>query len=220
MTTNGDAQFWDRSSRKYAREPIADMAGYERSMRRTLELLRPSNRVLELGCGTGSSALLLANSVQSYLATDISPGMIEIAREKLATSPVGSLSFRVSSAEDASLDASQYDAVLGFNYLHLVRDLPGTLSRVHHLLKPGGLFMSKTPCLGDVTPLLGKVLLPAMRAIGKAPHVNVLKQVNLVEGLESAMFDVLLVEDHSTRGKMKRPYIVALKPDHTLSRAA
>ena len=158
--------------------------------------------------------------MQSYLATDISPGMIEIAREKLATSPVGSLSFRVSSAEDVSLGASQYDAVLGFNYLHLVRDLPGTLTRVHHLLKPGGLFMSKTPCLGDMTPLLGKVLLPAMRAIGKAPHVNVLKQVNLVEGLESAMFDVLLVEDHSTRGKMKRPYIVALKPGHTLSRAA
>lgn len=183
MTTNGDAQFWDRNSRKYAREPIADRAGYERSMRRTLELLRPSNRVLELGCGTGSSALLLANSVQSYLGTDISPGMIDIAREKLATSPVGSLSFCVSSAEDVSPDASQYDAVLGFNYLHLVRDLPGTLSRIHELLRPGGLFMSKTPCLGDMTPLLGKVLLPAMRAIGKAPHVNVLKQIDLVQGL-------------------------------------
>jgi len=220
MTTNGDAQFWDRNSRKYARDPIADMAGYERSMRRTLELLNPEDRVLELGCGTGSSALLLASGMQSYLATDISPGMIEIAREKLATSPVGPLRFCVAAAEDVTPDAEHFDAVLGFNYLHLVRDLPGTLRRVHDLLKPGGLFMSKTPCLGDMSPVVGKVLLPAMRAIGKAPHVNVLKQVDLVQTLESAMFDVLLIEDHSTRGKMKRPYIVAMKPAHILGPAA
>jgi ubiquinone/menaquinone biosynthesis C-methylase UbiE len=220
MTTNRDAQFWDRHSRNYSREPIADMAGYERSMNCTLERLKPEDRVLELGCGTGSSALLLANSVQSYLATDISPGMIEIAQEKLVQSPVGSLSFCISSAEGVSPDAGHFDAVLGFNYLHLVRDLPGTLSHVHDLLKPGGLFILKTPCLGDMGPLLGKLLLPAMRAIGKAPHINVLKQVDLVRRLESAMFDVLLIEDHSTGGKMKRPYMVAQKPDRTLSRAA
>lgn len=213
MTTNGDAQFWDRNSRKYARAPVADMAGYERSMRRTLELLKPSDRVLELGCGTGSSALLLANHVKSYLATDISPGMIKIAREKLATSPAGSLRFCVSSAEDVSCDSGRFDAVLGFNYLHLVRDLPGTLSRIHGLLEPGGLFVSKTPCLGDMNPLLGKVLLPAMRAIGKAPHVNVVKEIDLGRSLAGAGFDVLSVEDHSTRGRLRRPYVVARRAE-------
>lgn len=216
MTTDSDARFWDRNSRKYAREPIADPAGYERSLQRTLELLKSKDRVLELGCGTGSTALLLATSVQTYLATDISSGMIEIANEKLSTTNAPSLSFRVSSAEDATLDTGQFDAVLGFNYLHLVRDVPGTLSRVHELLKPGGLFVSKTPCLGDMNPLLGKVLLPAMRAIGKAPHVNVMKQVGLCQRLEFAKFDVLLMEDHSTRGNVRRPYVVARKTDSGL----
>lgn len=214
MTTASDARFWDRISRRYAREPIADAAGYERSLQRTQELLRAEDRVLELGCGTGSTALRLANKVHSYLATDISSGMIEIANGKLATTTVPSLAFRVSSAENVSPDAGQFDAVLGFNYLHLVRDLPGTLSRIHHLLKPGGLFVTKTPCLGDMNPLLGKVLLPTMRAIGKAPHVNVLKQAGLVQRLESTMFDVLAVEDHATKGNVRRPYVVARRADN------
>jgi len=213
MTTDTDAKFWDRNSRKYAREPIADPVGYERSLQRTLELLKPGDRVLELGCGTGSTALVLATKVRSYLATDISSGMIEIANEKLAATKVPSLSFRVSSAEHASFGHGQFDAVLGFNYLHLVRDVPGTLSRVRDLLKPGGVFVSKTPCLGDMNPLISKVVLPAMRAIGKAPHVNVMKQVGLCRSLELAEFDVLHIEDHSTRGNVRRPYVVATKPD-------
>jgi hypothetical protein len=37
-----------------------------------------------------------------------------------------------------------------FDYLHLVRDLCGTLRQIHTLLAMGGLFVSKTPCVGDI----------------------------------------------------------------------
>ena len=57
--------------------------------------------------------------------------MIAIAQEKLAAAPVAALSFLAATAEDPALRAGQYDAVLAFNYLHLVRDLPGTLRRTH-----------------------------------------------------------------------------------------
>ena len=70
-------------------------------------------------------------------------------------------------------DAAQFNAVLGFNYLHLVRDLPGTLRRIHALLAAEGLFISKTPCVGDMNPLIRFALLPAMRTIGKAPYAGV-----------------------------------------------
>jgi ubiquinone/menaquinone biosynthesis C-methylase UbiE len=210
MSIASDVRFWDRTSRKYARSAIADQAGYERTLDRTRALLGLRDRVLELGCGTGTTALRLAGDVQDYLATDISAGMIAIANEKHAAGPIPALVFRTATAEAPTPDAAQFNAVLGFNYLHLVRDLPGTLRRIHALLAAEGLFISKTPCLGDMNPLI-RLALPAMRAIGKAPHVGVFRAADLSRHISAAGFDILATENHATKGNDNRPYIVARK---------
>ncbi|RWQ80247.1 MAG: class I SAM-dependent methyltransferase, partial [Mesorhizobium sp.] len=124
MSIASDARFWDRSSRRYAMGAIADQAGYERTLDRTRALLGPDDRVLELGCGTGTTALRLAGDVQNYLATDISAGMIAIANKKQAAGPIPGLVFRTATVDAFTPGAEQFNAVLGFNYLHLVRDLP------------------------------------------------------------------------------------------------
>lgn len=120
-----------------------------------------------IGRGTGTTALRLAGNVQDYLATDISAGMIAIANEKHAASPIPVLAFRTATVEALTPDTAQFNAVLGFNYLHLVRDLSGTLRRIHALLAAEGFFISKTPCVGDMNPLI-RFALPVMHAIGKA----------------------------------------------------
>jgi ubiquinone/menaquinone biosynthesis C-methylase UbiE len=211
MSIASDARFWDRSSRKYAMGAIADPAGYERTLDRTRALLGPGDRVLELGCGTGTTALRLASDVQDYLATDISAGMIAIANEKHATGPIPTLVFRTATVETLAPDAAQFNAVLGFNYLHLVRDLPGTLRRIHALLTAEGLFISKTPCVGDMNPLIRFAVLPALRAIGKAPYAGVFRAADLSRHISAAGFDVLAAESHATKGNDNRPYIVARK---------
>lgn len=211
MSIASDARFWDKTSRKYAKAAISDLAGYERTLDRTRTLLRPDARVLELGCGTGTTALRLATAVTSYLATDVSPAMTAIAEEKRAADPVRGLAFRAATAEALAGEPVQYDAVLGFNYLHLVRDLPGTLRSIHGLLKPGGLFISKTPCLGNMNALIRLVLLPVMRVIGKAPHVGVFEAGDLDREIRAAGFEIVATEDHSTKGTGARPYIVARK---------
>jgi ubiquinone/menaquinone biosynthesis C-methylase UbiE len=211
MHTASDARFWNGISRKYAKDVIADQGGYERTLDRTRALLKPDDRVLELGCGTGSTALRLAGDVQSYLATDLSAGMIAIAKEKQSAGAIPGLSFQVATADSPMLTIGQYNAVLGFNYLHMVRDVPATLSRVHALLAPGGLFISKTPCLGDMNPLLSLVLLPGMRAIGRAPYVSVLRQAEFCKLVRAAGFDILATENHATKGNDRRPCIVARK---------
>ncbi|MDP3324179.1 MAG: class I SAM-dependent methyltransferase, partial [Hydrogenophaga sp.] len=60
------------------------MAGCEATLRRVQGLLSTDQDVLEIGCGTGSTALRLAPHTRRLLAIDVSAGMIDIAREKLA----------------------------------------------------------------------------------------------------------------------------------------
>lgn len=210
MSTTSDARFWDRSSKSYARSRISDQAGYERTLERSSALLKPSASVLELGCGTGTTALRLAGGVESYLATDLSAGMVAIAQEKLAANPIVALIFRAATAEALASEARRFDAVLAFNYLHLVRDLTGTLRSIHALLAPGGVLISKTPCLGDMNPLI-KLALPLMQMIGKAPYAGVFSAQELSDLITAAGFEVVSTERHASKGKDSRPFIVARK---------
>lgn len=214
------AQFWNRIARKYAADPIADLPGYEHSLRRTQALLNAQQDVLEVGCGTGTSALRLAGGTRSYLATDLSSEMIAIAREKLLAQPVPQLRFEVAQA-DASTQAGRdtpakpappYDVVLAFNTLHLVPDLDRTLSRLRDLLKPGGLLISKTACVGEMNRLIPWLALPVARWMGKAPPVLVFKADHLLTAFERQGLRVDAVERHGTQGKDIRVFVTARRP--------
>ena len=210
MSIASDARFWDRTSRKYARGAISDQAGYERTLSSTRALLDLNDKVLELGCGTGTTALRLAGSVREYLATDISTEMIAIADEKQSANPLPGLVFRTATADTLAPDTAPFDAVLGFNYLHLVRDLPGTLRAVHAVLAADGVFVSKTPCVGDMNPIFW-LALPVMRAIGLAPYAGVFRAAELGRHIRDAGFEILATENHATKGNDRRPFIVARK---------
>lgn len=205
------ARFWDKVARKYATDPIADMAGYEATLDRTRARLAPTHRVLELGCGTGTTALHLAPSAGRFVATDVSSEMIAIAREKLAAAPQPNLEFQVADADAPVFGQACYDVVLAFNVLHLVSDLDEALASAVRALVPGGLLLSKTPCVADMNPLVPMVLLPVMRLLGKAPPVLSLRVPDLQAALERHGLEVLAVERHGTKGKDIRPFIVARK---------
>jgi ubiquinone/menaquinone biosynthesis C-methylase UbiE len=209
MSIERDTRFWDRAARKYADAAIADPAGYAQTLARTRARLCTDTKVLELGCGTGTTAFQLAPDVRSYLSTDISPAMIAIARNRLADGAMPQLSFRVATVEELVRESSRFDAVLGFNYLHLVRDVRGTLRGIHDLLEPGGLFISKTPCLRDITIFIRALVLPAMRVTGMAPYVSTFSASELERQIAATGFDILAVEKHASRAGDGRPYIVA-----------
>jgi SAM-dependent methyltransferase len=205
-------QFWDRIARKYAADPIADMAGYEATLLRVQGMLSAGHDVLELGCGTGTTALRLAPSVRQWHATDVSAGMIAIAREKLAAQPTPQLAFSVADADAPALGCRTFDAVLAFNLLHLVSDLDNTLAQAAQALRPGGLLISKTPCLSEMNPLIPYLALPVMRALGKAPPVLCFDGAALRSAIARQGMQIESVERHGTRGKDTRVFIVARKP--------
>lgn len=206
------ARFWDRVAVKYAAEPIADRAGYEVTLRRVQDLLPAHQNVLEIGCGTGTTALRLAPCTRRLLATDVSAGMIAIAREKLAAEPVPQLSFALADADAPVAEQGGYDAVLAFNVLHLVTDLDRTLELAMRALRPGGLLITKTACIAEMNPFIRYLALPLMRAVGKAPPVLCFDAATLRSSIARQGMDIVTVERHGTRGKDFRVFIVARKP--------
>ena len=114
---------------------------WDATLARTRQYLKSADSVLEIGAGTGSTALRLHDAVPEYRATDISVEMIKIAQEKLAESEAQNLNFATTSIFKEP--AEKYDAVLAFNLLHLVDDVGETAKAVHRTLKSGGIFISK-----------------------------------------------------------------------------
>jgi ubiquinone/menaquinone biosynthesis C-methylase UbiE len=207
--TNADTRFWDRAARKYSLSPISDVVGYERTLNRVEGFLGSSDKVLELGCGTGTTALRLAPSVGHYHATDISMGMVEIAHEKLAAEPQPRLTFAAATVETNSIPAGGYDAVLAFNYLHLVEDVGTTLARIRDLVRPGGLFIAKTALISELNFAI-RLAIPVMRLVGKAPkNVRALDESALLDALAHAGFVVESAERHGVDGKDPRLFTVA-----------
>ncbi|WP_225769006.1 class I SAM-dependent methyltransferase [Inquilinus sp. Marseille-Q2685] len=205
-----DARFWDRAAGRYAADPIADMAGYERTLERTRHYLRDGDAVFEFGCGTGTTALRLASSVGRILATDISAEMIAIARGKAEAAGCANADFRVATPDAMPCPDGTFDVALGFNVLHLVAARETALRNVHRLLKPGGIFISKTPCVGEANPLM-RVVLPLMQLVGKAPYVSFLTAQELEREIAAAGFEIIERGRHASRGKDLRPFLVARK---------
>lgn len=198
-----DPAFWDRVAPKYALRPISDPAAYEYTMGRTRAHLGKADKVLELGCGTGSTALLLAGDVAHVTATDFSPGMIAIARQK--PTDLTNLDFAL---HDAVPPGADFDAVLAFNLFHLLPDMEERFRQIGAALPEGGLFISKTPCIkGGIKWAMIGLILPVLRALGKAPYVRRFSGETLEDAIRAAGFDIIESGDHPAPSR----YVVARK---------
>lgn len=202
------SKFWDRLADRYARQPIADEDAYRTKLRVTQGYFRRDMEVLEFGCGTGGTAIIHAPFVRHIRAIDFSEKMLEIARARAADAGVENISFeRADIAELTAVDG-RYDAVLGLSILHLLEDKDAVIAKVFAMLKPGGIFVSSTTCIGDTMKIF-KVVAPIGRAMGLLPQLDVMTSSELVASLAAAGFGI----DHQWQpGKGKAVFIVARKP--------
>lgn len=140
MAGDDDIALWDAEAATF--DEAADHGLLDPSVRaawRDLLLsLLPSApaRVADLGCGTGTLSLLLAEEGYVVDGVDFSPEMVRRAETKAAGR--SGVSFRVADASAPPLEPASYDAVLCRHVLWAMPDPAAALRRWAALLVPGG----------------------------------------------------------------------------------
>ena len=127
------AQSFDRTAADYDR--LGDLSENERIRNWLVSVLPPAGgRALDLGCGAGRHAVLLAERFTHVDAIDLSLPMIEIARARRSRPNVAYQQADLL----AATGSGEYDLVLSVMTLHHVPDLRAALAHMKGLLAPGG----------------------------------------------------------------------------------
>jgi 2-polyprenyl-3-methyl-5-hydroxy-6-metoxy-1,4-benzoquinol methylase len=188
--------FWHMNAKNMDR--FAENEGlkkFEARRNEKLEKYLPSrDRILDYGCGTGTLSLRFAGRVKEIHGIDFASGMIEIAQRNAAESGVDNAHFMQATIFDERLEKGSYDAALAWGILHLVDDRNLVVKRINELLKPGGVLVSATECMGEKkTPTTS--LLSFLMKIGIFPiSLNYFTVAELEESITGAGFQIVQKE--------------------------
>ena len=205
---NKSEKFWDKTAKKYSKSDIKDKEGYNKTLDDTRKFLKREAAVLEVGCGTGTTALKLAGSVNEMTATDFSSNMIAIAKEKAEKQKIQNVNFVQSTLFDEKLKKESFDVILAFNFIHLLEDTESAMKRINELLRPGGLFISKTPCPSEKSkffPILIFIIVKVIRLL----YIKCFTIAELKEFMTNEGF--VIIDTHIYSSKPPRLFAVAKK---------
>jgi len=184
-----NVNFWNRVAKKYSKSPIADEEAYQQKLELTREYLTPETKLLEFGCGTGSTAILHAPLVAQIEAIDISVNMLEIAKHKATTEQINNIHFQEASINTFVAEDGSFDIIIGMSILHLLEDKEAALEKVYKMLKPGGIFISSTACLGDKMAFF-KYIAPIGQLFKLMPIVKIFSIKQLKTSIANTGFEI------------------------------
>ena len=134
------SELWDAEAATFddepdhgLRDPVTRAAWLELL---SAQLPEPPARIADLGCGTGSLSVLLADAGHAVDGVDFSPEMVTRARDKAAGRD--GVTFTVADAGDPPLERGAYDVVLCRHVLWALPDQSAVVDRWVGLLADGG----------------------------------------------------------------------------------
>lgn len=98
-----------------------------------IDQFKDTDKVVELGCGTGIFSEMIADRVKNLTATDLSQEMIEQAKVRL--SKYGNADVQIEDSYRTSFEENSFDAILIVNLLHIVKDPKAVLKESRRILK-------------------------------------------------------------------------------------
>lgn len=143
------AGFWDKRSRVFDKQVLnLYHNAYKKTIKRSVTFLNKDDKMLEIGCGTGNITIPLAACVKEITAIDISAEMMKHAEEKAEKYKKDNITFLNTDLMNLKAEADSFDVVTAYNVLLYMKDRDEILDEIYRILKPGGIFISVTDCLG------------------------------------------------------------------------
>ena len=188
-------EFWDRRAAVYdADAGVFYREAYEKTTACMRQYLKPTDTVLDFACGTGIVTLSLSPDVKELRGIDISDEMIRRAQGKAAAQDIANVLLTQTGLFDAALAPASFDAVLACNVLLYVEQRAEVLARICALLRPGGMFLSATDCLG-VGMTRERMRKWFEYRTGKRPFVAFDTRETLAQDILRAGFEIVEQED-------------------------
>jgi 2-polyprenyl-3-methyl-5-hydroxy-6-metoxy-1,4-benzoquinol methylase len=183
-------KFWDRAAKRFEGQMNEDDKAAIVTLDLTRKYLQSSDIVLDFACAAGKYALEIAPQVKEVWGIDISGEMINAAKRNATDRGIANVQFMQTEINDPRLDDETFNVVLAYNILHLVEEPPRVVAKIKELLRPNGIFISVTPCLG-AGGSIQTAFIKLMSLLGFVPKIHSFKS-NEVEGLiTNAHFDHL-----------------------------
>lgn len=119
------------------------LAFWDRHGRKAVELVSPpmGARVLDVGCGTGASALPAAERVGPeglVVGLDVAENMLQLARSKAKALELNNVSFLCNDMSNSGYGDEQFDAVISVFSIFFVEDMDAMLRELWRMLRSGG----------------------------------------------------------------------------------
>ena len=184
-----------------------------------LAQLKAGDRVLDIASGSGEPAVTAARKVGPdglVVATDQSPAMLELARERAAALGLNNIKFVVTGAEELAVEERDFDAALSRWGLMFVGDLDAAARRIAQLIRPGGRLATavwgpagKVPMISlgdDAVRDLAKLPPPPPNALGP---LKLADTKPLQRALAAAAFKDIRIEPINVRFEFESPQAFA-----------
>ncbi len=191
MNSSKSADLWDRIAGRYDRQVFKIYSkAYEKTVSLSAKYLKKDFSVLDFACGTGIVTLGLTGHAGRITAIDTSGKMIDIAAAKAAAENIANIEFSPDDIFDSKFDNKKFDAVTAFNILLYIEDIEMLLKRIRQLLKPGGVFVSSTDCLGEKRSILN-VIRKFLGFLGIFPYMKFYSSEELEQTIKQAGFSLI-----------------------------
>lgn len=131
---------WDRAASYYEQSWSRQLAPAQ-NLLMTMAELQPSERVLDIACGTGLVTFRAAEAVGAggeVVGTDISEAMVEACRATATARGIANAHFERMEAEKLLLPDASFDVVLCALGMMYVTDFAGSIREIFRVTKPGG----------------------------------------------------------------------------------